>query len=84
MITLFSGCFSEIFAMWNDSIEEFHNILRTINQKQLYLYINVSINDQINYLNVIISRDHHDNPQIQVAHDLNIEPHLLPYLFGHL
>ena len=85
MIILFFviRCFDEIFLTWNNSIEEFDTVLRTINQQHPYIYINVSINDQINYLDVIVGRDHHDNLKIQIAHDLNVEPYALPYLFGH-
>ena len=43
----------------------------------------MSINDQVNYLDVIVGHDHRDNLKIQIAHDLNVELYALPYLFGH-
>ena len=81
--SIFCRCFDEIFLTWNNSIEEFDTVLRTINQKHPYIYINVSINDQIKYLDVIVGHDHHDNLKIQIAHDLNVEPYALPYLSDH-
>jgi hypothetical protein len=79
---LYHRYFYKIFLTWNESIDRLYDILTTMNRQYPDMKIAITINDNINYLDVNIS--HIDgNLKIQVAHDLNTESYSLPYVFGH-
>ncbi|CAF4059560.1 unnamed protein product, partial [Rotaria sp. Silwood2] len=79
---IFGRCFDEIFFTWNESQERLHDLLHTMNRYQPEIQITLVANDHINYLDLHIQQ-HKGDLKIQVAHDLNIEPYSLPYVFGH-
>ena len=75
-------CLNELFLTWNESKDRLHDVLTTINRQDSPLRMAVTMGDTINYLDVNIG--HLDGDlKIQVAHDLDIEPYALPYVFGH-
>ena len=56
--------------------------MNTINTQYPHIRMTVTIDTNINYLDVNIS--HMDGDlKTQVVHNLNIEPYALPYVFGH-
>jgi hypothetical protein len=67
---------------WNESDDKLHDILHTINNQYPDIKMAVTISDDINYLDVNI-RHIDGDLKIQVAHDINIEPYSLPYVFGY-
>ena len=75
-------CLDEIFFTWNESKERLQDRLHTIHAKNPHIRIATTIDETITYLDVNIGHIDGDL-KIQVAHDLNIEPHTLPYVFGH-
>ena len=75
-------CLDELFFTWNESKERLHDRLNTIHAQDPHIRMTISIDETINYLDVNIG--HLDGDlKIQVAHDLDIEPYALPYVFGH-
>ena len=75
--------FGEIFFTWNESKDQLHAILQTINARQgSELPMTITMNDTIDYLDLKLSQtDGH--LRIEVAHDLSTEPYTLPYVFGY-
>ena len=75
-------CLNEIFLTWNESRDQLYDILATAHQHHPDIRMVLTVNDNINYLDLNIS--HMDGDlKIQVAHDLNTDPYSLPYVFGH-
>jgi hypothetical protein len=72
----------DIFLTWNESRDKLDDVLNTIHRHYPDIRISITINDNINYLDINLS--HMDGDlKIQVAHDLNTDPYSLPYVFGH-
>ena len=75
-------CLDELFFTWNESKESLQDRLNTIHAQDPHIRMASTIDETINYLDVNIG--HLDGDlNIQVAHDLDIEPYALPYVFGH-
>ena len=75
-------CLDELFFTWNESKEKLRDRLNTIHAQDLCIQMTITIDETINYLDVNIG--HLDGDlKIQVAHELDIEPYALPYVFGH-
>ena len=79
---LHSRCLNELFLTWNESKDRLHDVLTTLNRPDPPLRMAITMGDTINYLDVNMSHTDGDL-KIQVAHDLDIEPYALPYVFGH-
>ena len=75
-------CLDEIFFTWNESKETLRDRLDTIHDQDPHIQMTITIDQTVHYLDVNIG--HLDGDlKIQVAHDLDIEPYALPYVFGH-
>ena len=82
LLTLYSRCLNEIFFTWNESKDSLYDILNAIHAQDPRIRMASTMGDTIDYLDVNIG--HLDGAlKIQVAHDLDIEPYALPYVFGH-
>lgn len=75
-------CLNEIFLTWNEPKGRLYDILNTIHQQDPHIRMAITMDDTVNYLDVNIG--HLDGDlKTQVAHDVDIEPYSLPYVFGH-
>ncbi|CAF2796130.1 unnamed protein product [Rotaria sp. Silwood2] len=78
---IFVKSLDEIFFTWNESEERLSNILNTMNRHYPTIRRVITINKDINYLDVNITHIS-GNLTLQVAHNINIEPYSLPFGFG--